>query len=213
MNRILLVDDDAELLGGLARALARAGLGEIATCDCASAAIARFERGLMADVALIDLGLPDLSGVHVVRAMRAMCPDGVPLVLTVQEDAPSVFDALRAGARGYLLKSTPLPRLLDAIRDAQVGGAPISPKIARFLVESLASTRMSEDDEHRMDALTERERDVLRQLARGHSYADVATVLGIGTGTVQTHVKSIYAKLEVASKAEAAALAAKLGWV
>jgi DNA-binding NarL/FixJ family response regulator len=214
--RLLLVDDDSELLETLAPALASRGLGPIATCASASEAIAKLERGVELDVALIDLGLPDQSGVQVVRMVRALRPDAIPLVFTVQDDAPSVFEALRAGARGYVLKSTRLERLVELIREAREGGTPISPQVAKFLFDALSSGAaggVSEEDEQRVDALTNRERDVLKLLARGLSYAEVASVLGIGTGTVQVHVRHLYAKLEVASKAEAAALAAKLGWV
>lgn len=216
MLRLLLVDDDSELLETLAPALASRGLGPIATCASASEAIAKLERGVELDVALIDLGLPDQSGVQVVRMVRALRPDAIPLVFTVQDDAPSVFEALRAGARGYVLKSTRLERLVELIREAREGGTPISPQVAKFLFDALSSGAaggVSEEDEQRVDALTNRERDVLKLLARGLSYAEVASVLGIGTGTVQVHVRHLYAKLEVASKAEAAALAAKLGWV
>jgi DNA-binding NarL/FixJ family response regulator len=214
--RLLLVDDDSELLETLAPALASRGLGPIATCASASEAIAKLERGVELDVALIDLGLPDQSGVQVVRMVRALRPDAILLVFTVQDDAPSVFEALRAGARGYVLKSTRLERLVELIREAREGGTPISPQVAKFLFDALSSGAaggVSEEDEQRVDALTNRERDVLKLLARGLSYAEVASVLGIGTGTVQVHVRHLYAKLEVASKAEAAALAAKLGWV
>lgn len=216
MLRLLLVDDDSELLETLAPALASRGLGPIATCASASEAIAKLERGVELDVALIDLGLPDQSGVQVVRMVRALRPDAILLVFTVQDDAPSVFEALRAGARGYVLKSTRLERLVELIREAREGGTPISPQVAKFLFDALSSGAaggVSEEDEQRVDALTNRERDVLKLLARGLSYAEVASVLGIGTGTVQVHVRHLYAKLEVASKAEAAALAAKLGWV
>lgn len=213
LTRLLLVDDDTDLLLGLAPLLASKGLGPIVTSESAAEAIARLERGLAVDVALIDLGLPDQSGVQVVRMLRALRPEAIPLVFTVQDDAPSVFDALRAGARGYVLKSTKIDRLVELIREAEQGGTPISPQVARFLFDTLATSGVSEEDELRVDALTKRERDVLKLLARGLSYADVASVLGIGTGTVQVHVRHLYAKLEVASKAEAAALAAKLGWV
>lgn len=211
MTRLLLVDDDSELLEALAEVLSARGFVPT-TFGAASPAIAALRAGLVVDVALLDLGLPDLSGVQVVRAVRAHCPGAVPLVFTIQEDAPSVFDALRAGARGYLLKSTRFERLAELIGEAQSGGVPMSPAVARYLVEALPAANDAEE-EKRFDALTRRERDVLALLARGLSYADVASNLQISLGTVQVHVKHLYGKLEIASKAEAAALATKLGWV
>ena len=211
MTKLLLVDDDRELLEGLASVLSARGF-EPVTFDSATPAIRALQQGLPIEVALLDLGLPDLSGVHVVRAVRLHRPEAVPLVFTVQEDAPSLFDALRAGARGYLLKSTRVDRLVELIDEARRGGVPMSPAVARFLVESLSSAA-DDDDQRRVVALTPRERDVLRLLARGLAYADVALALDISLGTVQVHVRNLYGKLEIASKAEAAALATRLGWV
>lgn len=212
MQRLLLVDDDSELLDALAEVLAARGFVPT-TFSAASPAIAALRAGLVVDVALLDLGLPDLSGVQVVRAVRTHCPEAVPLVFTIQEDAPSVFEALRAGVRGYLLKSTRFERLAELIGEAQSGGVPMSPAVARYLVEALPTATSDAEEEKRFDALTRRERDVLALLARGLSYADVASNLHISLGTVQVHVKHLYGKLEIASKAEAAALATKLGWV
>jgi DNA-binding NarL/FixJ family response regulator len=163
--------------------------------------------GAPPDVALVDLGLPDVSGVVVIAALRRGAPRCVPLAFTVFDDAPTILAALRAGARGYLLKGTPSDRIVPLIREALAGGLPLSPSVASLLVANMLEPRATEQ------SLTERETELLALLARGTTYAACASVLGIGVGTVQSYVKSIYGKLEVSSKAEAAVAAVRLGLV
>ncbi|MBL8936003.1 MAG: response regulator transcription factor [Archangium sp.] len=207
MPCLLLVEDDRHLREALSAALTTRGY-EVSAFPAAVPAMFALDAGLRVELALLDLGLPDRSGIDVVRALRRQCPEATALVFTVQDDAPTVIEALRAGARGYLLKSTRLERLVEALDEARGGGVPMSAQVARYLVAQLPA----EEDGRRLDALTARERDVLRLLARGHAYAEVATALGIALGTVQMHVRNLYAKLEVSSKAEAAAVATRLGW-
>lgn len=211
MRRVLLVEDEswiredvASLLdvpGGPFRVIASFGTGE--------EAIRAVQHGLQVELALVDLGLPGISGVEVIRALRRACPEAAAVAFTVFDDERSVFAALKAGARGYLLKTTPFDRLREALLDAATGGAPMSPGIARLVVESMEQPAPAEVDE--AASLTPREREVLSFLTRGHTYADTASALGIALGTVQTHVRSIYGKLEVASKAEATATALRRG--
>lgn len=211
MRRLMLVEDEswiredvASLLdvpGGAFRVIASFGTGE--------EAIRAVQNGLQVELALVDLGLPGVSGVEVIRALRRACPEAVAVAFTVFDDERSVFAALKAGARGYLLKTTPFDRLREALLDAATGGAPMSPGIARLVVESMEQPAPAEVDE--ASSLTPREREVLSFLTRGHTYADTASALGIALGTVQTHVRSIYGKLEVASKAEATATALRRG--
>lgn len=207
--RLLVVEDDSRFGSMLVDALDEGpGLKVSALSGSVKDAIERMRSPLQFDVALIDLGLPDGSGVDVVAAMRRLRPGAVPLVFTVFDDAPTVFLAIRAGARGYLLKSTPRERLVELIREAHDGGAPMTPSIARLVVETLAQGSSPAEQ-----PLTPREQEVLVLLAKGVSYQGIAEVLGIGLGTVQGHVKRIYEKLEITSKAEAATLAAKWGLV
>lgn len=211
MRHLLLVEDEswiredvASLLdvpGGAFRVVAAFGTGE--------EAIRAVQNGLQVELALVDLGLPGVSGVEVIRALRRACPEAAAVAFTVFDDERSVFAALKAGARGYLLKTTPFDRLREALLDAATGGAPMSPGIARLVVESMEQPAPEEVDE--AASLTPREREVLSFLTRGHTYADTASALGIALGTVQTHVRSIYGKLEVASKAEATATALRRG--
>jgi DNA-binding NarL/FixJ family response regulator len=207
---LLIVEDDGDLRQSLARALGRAPQEVRVAAAVGSAAAARraLAGGLPVDVALVDLGLPDEPGSEVVAHLRRARPDAVAVAFTVHDDPPTVIGALRAGARGYLLKSASPAQLLAALRDARAGGAPMTPSIARLVVEEIARTPPRPEPD---GALTERERQVLALLGRGHTYADAAHALGIGLGTLQTYVKAIYGKLEVASKAEAAVVAARRG--
>ena len=162
-------------------------------------------------VALVDIGLPDVSGIDVLIGLRRIVPTCVPVVFTQFDDARTILAALRAGARGYILKSAPLDRVLPMLREARDGGLPLSPAVASLVVETMLANRTSEPQA--AEALTERETELLVLLARGATYAQCAEALSIGVGTVQGYVKNIYAKLDVSSKAEAAVAAARLGLV
>ena len=129
------------------------------------------------------------------------------MVFAVFEDTDSLFDALRAGACGYILKQTPLSDIRTALLEAMAGGAPMSPSIARRVVASFARTATPESN------LSKREREILTLLAGGHTYSDIANALQMGLGTVQSDVRTVYAKLQICSKAEAAAIAVRLGLI
>lgn len=213
MKRVLLVEDQGWLLEDLSRLLG-GGDGSLevaAACESGEAALDAMERGATFDLALVDLGLPGISGVELIRSIRRLRPDAVSVAFTIFDDNATVFDALRAGARGYLLKSTPPSGLRPALLEAAEGGAPMTPSIARRVVELVAKSPDRHAESVPAPSLTARERDVLSLLAKGHTYQDAATALDIRLTTVQTHVKSIYSKLEVASKAEAVAVALRLG--
>lgn len=211
---VLIVEDDAHVAVALEEALAAASppIKVVRSCRSAAAASAAVaDPALAFDVALVDLRLGDGSGVDVVRAIRASRPRAEPIVITSFADPPTVLSAIRAGARGYLLKDGTPAQVVASVRDAASGGAPMSPAIARLVLETVRGTEPQEEEAEA--TLTERERAVLALLCEGRTYREVATVLEIGVGTVQTRVKSIYTKLEVGSKAELAALAFRRGLV
>ena len=158
--------------------------------------------GLRLDVALMDIGLPGISGIEAVRELKRRRPDVQAMMLTVYEDNESVFDALRAGATGYVLKTTPPDELLDAIRQLQAGGSPMSSGIARRVVEAFHRPPLVPEDE---DPLTPREEEILDLLVQGHRYREIADRLFISLDTVRTHVRHVYEKMHVRSRAEAAA--------
>jgi DNA-binding NarL/FixJ family response regulator len=160
-------------------------------------------------VLLLDIGLPGASGIEGARRFRAAVPDLQILVLTVFADSEHVFRALCAGANGYLLKDTPPQKLLEAIRDVHDGGAPMSPSIARRVLQTFRSLPVLAASEDA--ALSVREREVLKWLAEGYSYQAAAGQLGISVDTVRAHVRKIYDKLHVHTRSEAVLKAMRRG--
>ena len=158
------------------------------------------------DVLLVDLGLQDISGLEVIRFVAARHPDCNILVVSIFGDEEHVLPALEAGARGFLLKGTLTRDITLDIRELSDGGSPLSPIIARQLLKRLRPASPAQADpvsDDIADALTSREVEILRMIARGFSYAETAELLGISAQTVHTHLKRIYRKLAVHSKTEA----------
>jgi len=164
-------------------------------------------------LAIVDLGLPGLSGVQLIERLALLAPGTDALVLTVYEDDHSVFDALRAGAVGYLVKDISPERLLDAIEETRDGGAPMSPAIARRVVQTFAGTPPPVERVRSWSPLTAREGGILEMLAQGFTYLNASTALGISTHTVHSHIRSIYRKLAVNSRSEAVYEAMRRGLV
>jgi DNA-binding NarL/FixJ family response regulator len=155
------------------------------------------------EVMLVDIGLPGLDGIEAVRRVHGFSPATQLVMLTIHEDNDRVFDALCSGATGYLLKNTPLERILGAIRDVLRGGVPMSPEIARRILNLFRHIRAPRWDYQ----LTDRERDVLNQLVAGKSKKQIATALVLSRHTIDTHMRNIYAKLHVHSGKSAVAKA------
>jgi DNA-binding NarL/FixJ family response regulator len=152
------------------------------------------------DVVLMDIHLPGMSGIECVRRLKTLLPSTQFLMLTVYEDSELIFGSLKAGATGYLLKRTPGPRLIEAIREVYRGGSPMSSHIARRVVQFF------NDRTHTLpqsDGLTPREREVLDSLARGRLYKEIAEDLSISIDTVRKHLQNVYQKLHVHSRTEA----------
>ena len=156
------------------------------------------------DVVLSDIGLPGMDGIEGVRILKEKYPQLVILMLSVYDDNERIFDALCAGATGYLLKKTPPAKLMESLRDAVNGGAPMSPEIARKVVTLFRDFRPPE----RVDYdLSPHELRLLKLLVEGHSYKTAALELKVSVNTISFHLKSIYEKLQVHSKSEAVAKA------
>lgn len=172
-------------------------------------------RRLRPEVLIVDLGLPDVSGIEVIRAAVAARPDVDALVVTVFGDEDHVVKSLEAGATGYLLKDSLPAQLLECVDALRAGGSPISPSIARRLLarfrEPVPGQPAAPADDTAKSLLSEREQEILRLVAKGLSFADVGDVLTISPHTVVTHVKRIYRKLAVHSRGEAVYEASQLG--
>lgn len=160
---------------------------------------------LAPDIVLVDLGLPDVSGIDVIRRLKALDAECNVLVVTTFGDEKTVTSALEAGADGYLLKGTALEELRRDIRFLQSGGSPLSPMVARKLLNKLQSKATGAKPEVTSGdtTLTRREQDILEMIAKGFSYTETSKICGIAAATVHSHLKSIYRKLEVHSKTEA----------
>jgi DNA-binding NarL/FixJ family response regulator len=202
--RTVIVEDDPALrrmIVSLLRADPQYSVvAEFAEGKSAIAAIPRLEL----DIALVDIGLPDMSGIDVIRKLKALCPECNVLVVTTFGDEKTVTSALEAGADGYLLKGTGLEELRHDIHALQDGGSPLSPMIARKLLNRLQAKADGENPvSGRETKLTRREREVLETISKGFSYGETSKIYGISAATVHTHLKSIYRKLEVHSKTEA----------
>jgi DNA-binding NarL/FixJ family response regulator len=200
--RVAIVEDDRPVRENLALLIdAAPGFVCAAACGSAEEAIKRLPSAFP-DVILMDINLPVRSGIDCVVKLRAMLPRTHVIMLTVEEDSERVFDSLKAGATGYLVKNVAPDEILEAVEDVHRGGAPMSSHIARMVVTTFRHpTPLGPVDL----ALSPREADILRLLAKGYRSKEIADELGIAVGTVNTHVRHIYEKLHVRSRAEAVA--------
>lgn len=156
------------------------------------------------DVVLNDIGLPGMSGIEGIKILKERHPDLLILMLTVYDDDERIFDAMCAGASGYLLKKTPPLKLLESLREAHQGGAPMSPEVARRVIALFREIRPPERADYE---LTPHETRLLKLFVAGHNYKTAAAELGVSVHTVSFHLRSIYDKLQVHSKSEAVAKA------
>ena len=206
MIEVMLVDDDTVLRNGLA-ALIASEPDLRCTRQLGSVEAALAATGPAPDVILLDIHLPGTLGSVGAAALAKKHPRACILMLSVTEDQNRVFESICNGACGYLLKSTPPPRILEAIRSAAAGGAPMSPEVARNVLTVFRQLRPPPSDH----GLTPKEIELLALLADGHSYLNAAHKLDISINTVRNHVRSIYDKLHVHTKSEAVAKALKHG--
>ena len=203
---ISIVEDNDQLRATLAKVIARADGFRFAT-DYASAedALADLPK-VKPDVVLMDINLPGINGVECVRKLKALLPQTQVMMLTVYEDTENIFNALAAGANGYMLKRTPTKELVEAIREMQRGGSPMTTHIARLVVQSFQKPAApAAASSGNLSELSEREQQVLDLLAQGLIYKEIAEKLNIGYETVHTYIRRIYEKLQVRTRTEAVA--------
>jgi DNA-binding NarL/FixJ family response regulator len=202
--RVAIIEDQREI---------REGLSALVTGTQGYRCVGAFgsmEEGLAwlraesADVVLVDIGLPTMSGIDGTRVLRERFPQIPVLILTIYDDDRRIFDAVCAGACGYVIKKTPPARLLECIKEVADGGAAMSSEVARRVMELFRDIRPPGDVEYH---LTPHELRLLRMLVEGHNYKTAADALGVTVNTISFHMRSIYGKLEVHSKSEAVAKA------
>jgi DNA-binding NarL/FixJ family response regulator len=202
--RVTIVEDERELRDGIKALL------ELTPNFSCSGAFRTMEEALRSiteskvDLILTDIGLPNMDGIEGTRRLRERYPALPIIVFTIHGEDDKIFRALCAGANGYLLKDTPPSRIVEAMHETMNGGAPMSPEVARRVVELFRRFNPPEQANYR---LTTQETQILRLLADGHHYKTAASELGISSNTVSFHLKNIYEKLRVHSKTEAVAKA------
>ncbi|MEN3364006.1 MAG: hypothetical protein V7606_1280 [Burkholderiales bacterium] len=202
---VVIVEDDAVTRRSLSLAIeAEPALKLLATFDSVRPTLEWLETG-SADVLLTDLGLPDGSGLEIIRACARRHPKCDIMVVTVASDEVNVLGCIEAGASGYVLKDAGRMNVSRAVLDMRAGGAPMSPAIARMVLAKVRDGKKAAPRaaEIAPASLTKREAAILDLIAQGDSYGDVAKLLSVSVGTVQTHIKNIYGKLSVHSRGEA----------
>jgi DNA-binding NarL/FixJ family response regulator len=208
--KVGLVEDQRQTREGLAALIeGTPGFSIIGAWRSMEEALASLSQHVP-DVLLADIQLPGINGIDGVRRIKKELPSVQILMLTVHDESDAVFEAICAGACGYLLKDVPPAKLLEAIREASMGGAPMSPAVARKVVTMFQQVVAPRTDETR---LTARELEVLRLLAGGHSYKTAADVLDLSLDTIRYHVRNVYSKLHVNSKSDAVVKALRTGLV
>jgi DNA-binding NarL/FixJ family response regulator len=200
--KVSIVDDNEGLRSSLAALIRRSPtlklLGEYPDAETAIKEI----PAKAPDVVLMDINLPGMNGVECVRQLKAALPKLQVLMLTVYEDNDSLFNSFKAGASGYLLKRTASARLLEAIHEVNTGGSPMTPQLARRVVQFFTVSAQTREDSP-VSKLTAGEREFLEQLSNGYAYKEIADRMKISIDTVRSYVRTVYEKLHVHSRTEA----------
>lgn len=197
---IAIVEDDAEIRANLADIVSRSpDCRLLATCANAETALEDLP-GKQPQVVLMDINLPGKTGIECVQELKSKLPETQFIMLTVYEDSEWLFKALVAGATGYLLKRTPPAKIIEAIREAIAGGSPLTPQIARRVVQHFSQPRKPLPE---LEKLSPREMEILQQFAKGYRYKEIVDNLGISMDTIRTHVRNMFEKLHVHSRTEA----------
>jgi DNA-binding NarL/FixJ family response regulator len=200
---VAIVEDDDEIRANLTHRIGEnAAFNLLATFPDAESALGELP-GHKPDVVLMDINLPGIDGVECVRRLKALLPQTQFVMLTVYEDNNRLFKSLMAGASGYLLKRTSPVKLMAAVKEAHAGGSPMTPQIARRVVQHFQQQGQVESQGKELPRLTPRETDVLNQLAQGFRYKEIIDNLGISAGTLHSYISAIYEKLHVHSRTEA----------
>jgi DNA-binding NarL/FixJ family response regulator len=199
---VSIVEDNAQVRGSLAKLIDGApGFRCVSRHGSAEEALKELPK-ILPEVVLMDINLPGMNGVECVRRLKPQLPGTQLIMLTVYQNTEHIFNALAAGATGYMLKQTPPAELLAAIKEVQGGGSPMSSHIARKIVQSFQQTAVASAE---AQSLSPREAEVLDLLAKGFLYKEIAEQMKVSYATVHTHIRHVYEKLHVRSRTEAVA--------
>jgi DNA-binding NarL/FixJ family response regulator len=211
--RIMLCDDQALFRDGLRMLLSlQVDLEIVGEAENGAAAV-ELAHSLNPDVVIMDLRMPGMNGIEATRRLRSVSPNSKVIVLTTFREDEEIFEALRAGACGYILKDIPTEQLAEAIRNAHKGGTYLEPGVASRVVEEFSrlSGMPSQRPVHDVYQFSVRELDVLRQVTRGRTNKEIASALNITEGTVKNHLTSIFSRLSVQDRTQAALKAREIG--
>lgn len=200
VNKLAIIEDDAKIRQYLGEQVEQTmSVNQLMLFGNAEDALLSLTQD-PADIALFDVQLPGMNGIECIRRLKMIHPRMQCMVLTVYDKPDTVFEALKAGAISYLLKSTPPEKIIEAIEEVFHGGSPISSQIARKVIE--AFTQKEKTNDHFQD-LTRREQEILGHLSNGYRYKEIADLLFVSIETVRTHIRNIYEKLQVNTRVEA----------
>ncbi len=210
--RVLLVDDHPLFRDGVRSLLESRGVEVVGEAGDGQQAVEAALR-LRPDVILMDITMPGMDGLEATRLIKAQMPGIKIVILTVSDEERNLFDAIKSGAQGYLLKDLRADEFFDLLQGLERGEAPISRRLAGRILEEFARTRTSRPAAEGPEDLTEREREVLEWVSRGASNREIAAALDISENTVKFHMKNILDKLHLRNRAEVVAYAARQGWL
>jgi DNA-binding NarL/FixJ family response regulator len=197
--RIAIVEDDQELLKGISKTLSLSEEVEVSATYSNAEDFMNDAGTLNPEITIMDIGLPKLSGIECMKQLKSLFPKMQFLMWTTFEDDEKIFDALKAGASGYILKTATAQQLIQAISELHKGGSPMSSSIARKVIASFHAPEIKQSEY----SLTTRENEILEFLSRGYRYKEIAEKLFVSIETVRSHVHHIYKKLQVSSRTDA----------
>ncbi len=200
INSIAIIEDDDKVRHYLAEQIQLyIEVGDLRVFGDAETALKELTAEPV-EIALFDVNLPGMNGIDCIQRLKMLHPRMQMMVLTVYDNPDTIFNALKAGATSYLLKSTPAEKILEAIAEVQQGGSPISSQIARKVIEAFS---VKEKTNEYFQELSRREQEILEQLSKGYRYKEIADKLFVSLDTVRTHIRNIYDKLQVNNRAAA----------
>lgn len=200
---VAIVEDNHDIRNALEQIIESAD-GYTLVCSCVNGEDALVKLpAYQPKVVLMDITLGGINGIEVVKELKSSCPEMLFMMCTIYEEDEKIFEALNAGASGYIIKNTTPLKILDAIRELYEGGAPMSSQIARKVVSAFQQKPSVTSSYHDLDILTKREKEILEMLSRGLLYKEISDQLSISSETVRKHVYNVYAKLHVNNRVEA----------